>query len=161
MNILVHCSKKNFDVINYRQCDGTVQQEKITRPLISRSVWNILRYFMIPPMLWSSLKMAIYCPQGSDALRQQLLMMHWLCQSMPEHARVCQSMPEYARVCQSMQEYARVCQSMPEYARVCQSMPEYAKVCQSMPEYARVCQSMPEYARVCQSLAKFCLYITS
>ena len=55
MNILVHCSKKNFDVINYRQCDGTVQQDKITRPLISRSVWNILKYFMIPPILWSSL----------------------------------------------------------------------------------------------------------
>ena len=43
-------------------------------------------------------KMAIYCPQGSGTLRQQLLMMHWLCQSMPEYARVCQSIPEYARV---------------------------------------------------------------
>ena len=32
-----------------------VQQDKITRPLISSSVWNILKYFMISPMLWSSL----------------------------------------------------------------------------------------------------------
>ena len=48
------------------------------------------------------IKIAIYCPQGSGTLRQQSLMMHWLCiecQSMPEYARVCQSMPEYARVC--------------------------------------------------------------
>ena len=36
-------------------------------------------------------KMAIYCPQGSGTLRQQLLMMHWLCQSMPEYARVLSS----------------------------------------------------------------------
>ena len=71
----------------------------------------------------SKKKMAIYCPQGSGTLRQQLLMMHWLCHSMPEHARVCQSMPEYARVCQSMPLYARVCNIMPEYARDCQSMP--------------------------------------
>ena len=102
-------------------------------------------------------KIAIYCPQGSGTLRQQLLMMHWLI--INDYARVCQSMPEYARICQRMPEYARVCRSMPEYARVCQSMQEYARVCQSMPEYARVCQSMPEYSRVCQSLAKFCLYI--
>ena len=101
-----------------------------------------------------NLKIAIPCPQGSGTLRQQLLMMHWLCQGIPEYARVCQSMLEYARVCQSMPEYARVCQSMPEYARVCQSMPEYARVYQSMPEYARVCQSMPEYARVLPSFAK-------
>ena len=51
----MYCSEQNFEVVNYHQCDGTVQQDKITRPLISRSVWNILRYFMIPPMLWSSL----------------------------------------------------------------------------------------------------------
>ena len=38
-------------------------------------------------VLWK--KIAIYCPQGSGTLRQQSLMMHWLCQSMPEHARVC------------------------------------------------------------------------
>ena len=104
------------------------------------------------------IKMAIYCPRGSGMLRQQLLMIHWLCQSMPEQARVCQvcqSMQEYARVCQSMQEYVRVCQGMQEYARVWQSMPEYARVCQSMQEYIIVCQSMPEYARVCQSIPKY------
>ena len=59
-------------------------------------------------------KMAIYCQQGSGTLRQQLLMMQWLCQSMREYARVCQSMPEYANVCQNMPMYARVCQGMPE-----------------------------------------------
>ena len=42
------------------------------------------------------LKLAIYCPQGSGTLCQHLLMMHWLCQSMTEHARVWQNMPEYA-----------------------------------------------------------------
>ena len=57
--------------------------------------------------------MAKYCPQGSGTLRQQLLIMHWLYQSMPEYARVYKSMQEHARVCKSMQEYARVCQSMP------------------------------------------------
>ena len=49
-----------------------------------------------------TIKIAIYCPQGSGTLRQQSLMMHWLCiecKSMPEYARVCQGMPEYARVC--------------------------------------------------------------
>ena len=102
--------------------------------------------------------MAIYCPQGSGTLRQQLSMMHWLCQSMPE----------YARVYQSIQEYARVCQSMPEYARVCQSMAEYGRVCKIMPEYARVCQGMPEYAcRQILTLFDFttwffcCLFLTS
>ena len=33
-----------------------------------------------------------------------------------------------------------VCQSLPEFARVCQSLPEFARVCQSLPEFARACK---------------------
>ena len=34
---------------------------------------------MITIMIKMITKMALYCPQGSGTLRQQLLMMHWLC----------------------------------------------------------------------------------
>ena len=98
-----------FNKFSATQIIGEWRRNRLS---VAHWVWYRLREgrrkpFKLGPYR-QKLKMVIYCPQGSGTLRQQLLMMHWLCQSMPKHARECQSMPEYARLCQSITEYYRV-----------------------------------------------------
>ena len=77
----------------------------------------------------NGVKMALYCPQGSGTLRQQLLSVHGI---------VC-----YCIVLRGIEWYCMVLHVIAWYCMVLHGITWYFMV---LPEYARVCQSMLEYA---------------
>ena len=73
--------------------------------------------------------MALYCPQGSGTLRQQLLSVHgnvWYCIVLRGIEWYCMVLHVIAWYCMVLHGITWYFMVLPEYARVCQSMLEYA-----------------------------------